>query len=137
MYPYTHPMYICDRCGWGHYHPLSYCVKCPGRLYRKDIPHLQSAKTIEENREFLSKQGVKYEGEYLKIPRQDEIKILIERYKEQLLKRQLECCFNYVNNENHQLHPERPVMMWKQEIKKLEQELQELEKGKDNVKATT
>lgn len=141
----THPMYICDRCGWGHYHPLSYCVKCPGRLVKRQIPHTEKFNTEKDMIGYLAKQGITYIGEYPKVDKKLQLENDLIRYKEQLLRRQLECCFNYVNNENHQLHPERAVTMWEKEIKILEQELQKLqelqekekEKNNANAKATT
>jgi hypothetical protein len=37
----THPMYVCNECGYARYHRLNYCPKCPGkmRLEKKDITH--------------------------------------------------------------------------------------------------
>lgn len=88
---YTHPMYVCERCGWGHYHPLSYCNRCPGRLVRRDVPHLEHRcapssdrkeidKRIQASRDFLAAQGVTYTGEYP--PNNPQVQIA--RYRERL-----------------------------------------------------
>lgn len=61
---HTHPMYICERCNFAHYHPLQYCRKCPGKLIRKEIPHPYSFKTEKDLCEHLTSQGLKYFGEY-------------------------------------------------------------------------
>lgn len=116
-------MYICDRCGWGHYHPLSYCVKCPGRLVKKQIPHTEKFNTEKDMIGYLAKQGITYTGEYPKVDKKLKLENELIRSKEQLLRRQLECCFNHVNNENRGLRPDRSVQVWVDSIKELEEKI--------------
>lgn len=119
-------MYICERCNWGHYHPLSYCVKCPGRLVKRDIPHTEKFNTEKDMIGYLAKQGITYTGEYPKVDKKLKLENQIIHYKEQLLTRQIECCFH----SNPTLHPDRSVAFWKKEIQQLEQELKELKELK-------
>lgn len=109
----THPMYVCPRCGWGHYHPLAYCARCPGKLVRKEIPHPVRFDTEKQAIEHLRTQGVVYSGEYPKVP--EEVKIA--RIKEKLLNAQLRCC---MVSHREGYHPERSVDFWKKELKELE-----------------
>jgi hypothetical protein len=79
-----HPMYVCERCGWARYHPLSYCMQCPGKLVRKSIPHKYNLKTDIESREFLKTQGVIYNGEGDQFSKEDLILVRIARFEEYL-----------------------------------------------------
>ncbi len=79
----TYPMYICDRCGWGQYHPLTYCQMCPGKLHRRVMPKLVF-KTEAERIKILANQGVKYTGEYPPITERRKLELSIARANEQL-----------------------------------------------------
>lgn len=60
-----HTMYICDRCGWGHFHPLSYCQMCPGKLYPRKVPMPDYHRiTPAQEEAHFAKLGIKYIGEY-------------------------------------------------------------------------
>lgn len=127
----NHPMYICDRCGWGHYHPLSYCVKCPGRLVKRQVKHPEKKngytfQTEQDIVDWLATQNIEYIGEYPKVDKKLQLENDLIRSKEQLLRRQLECCFNHVNNENRGLRPDRSVQVWVDSIKKLEEKIKVL-----------
>lgn len=79
----THPMYICDRCHLGHYHPMSYCPRCPGRLHRTDVPHPERLFRKEFNiEEHLKAQGIEYIGEYPRIDGATKLAIAITRAEE-------------------------------------------------------
>jgi hypothetical protein len=65
----THRMYVCPLCGWGIYHPMSYCLYCPGKLERRDVPHPGGMFETEQHIiGHLASQGVKYAGECPKVP---------------------------------------------------------------------
>lgn len=61
-------MWVCDRCKFSQYHPMTYCPRCPGRLRctKKPIPHPYKFKTEEDMRAHIKSQGLEYEGEYAK-----------------------------------------------------------------------
>lgn len=61
----THPMYVCDRCNFSHFHPLNYCPKCPGLMHRRRVSMPESpCKTTDEFDEFIRAQGLDYIGEF-------------------------------------------------------------------------
>ncbi len=76
-------MYVCTRCGWGHYHPLSYCQMCPGRLRRRIVPH-PILKTEAERIADLASQGITYTQEYPPISKQRQAELSIARANEQI-----------------------------------------------------
>lgn len=81
----THPAYICDRCNFTHFHPLTYCPKCPGKLQRRDIPMPATpCKTEREFDESIRAQGLDYIGEYPKIDPAVRSAATIARYQERL-----------------------------------------------------
>ena len=82
-------MYVCDRCGFGHYHPLSYCMKCPGRLTRRDVPHPYRWETEQQLREHLRGQGINYIGDYPTVPEAEAKAVTIARYEEHAAERRV------------------------------------------------
>lgn len=81
----THPAYICDRCNFAHFHPLTYCPKCPGRMHRRQIPMPESpCKTEREFDEFIRAQGLDYIGEFPKFDKSVTSAAKIARYQERL-----------------------------------------------------
>jgi hypothetical protein len=67
MFPRTHRMYVCDLCGWGHFHPLIYCQKCPGklRLQVREVPMPSGQfETQRDIQSHLKTQGITWTGEY-------------------------------------------------------------------------
>jgi len=75
----TYPMYVCDTCAFGHYHPLSYCPKCPGKLHRANVPHPPVFASEDHRAEHLAAHGIKYIGEYPKVSEEEKRRISIQR----------------------------------------------------------
>ena len=73
----THPMYVCDSCGYARYHPIQYCPKCPGRLTKKEIPHPDSLKAEGGCAVWLKKQGLDYSWQECEI---SPVMVLVLRY---------------------------------------------------------
>lgn len=107
------PMYVCDRCGWGQYHPMTYCVKCPGRLKRVEVQHPQRQydgfcfKTEQDREQWLKDQGVNYIGEYPRIAREQKKAVLLARATEHLEDAKREAS-------------EKRIAFWEREIQRIQ-----------------
>lgn len=85
-------MYVCERCGWGIYHPTSYCMRCPGKLIKREgIEHIRfptnyDTKAIqkceEAQRQKLAEQGITYNGEGSQFTKLEIEQNILNRYKE-------------------------------------------------------
>ena len=56
-------MFVCERCGFGQYHPLNYCAKCPGMMVQQTIPYSPDLIGTETEKAYLKTHGIDYHGE--------------------------------------------------------------------------